>query len=115
MQVSFNIEISYFEIYNEKIHDLLCPSVKDKQGKKPSVSYACLCLCPEEDIPSDIDWFFVWEDSYLLVHFILNDCREDVICLKMIRLMSVLFCYLQYTRNSFCGICDDIQPFGLFL
>lgn len=32
-----NVEISFFEIYNEKIHDLLCPTAKDKMGKKPNL------------------------------------------------------------------------------
>ena len=36
-QTDINVEISFFEIYNEKIHDLLCPSAKDKTGKKPNV------------------------------------------------------------------------------
>lgn len=36
-QTGLNIEISYFEIYNEKIHDLLCPSTKDKTGKKANL------------------------------------------------------------------------------
>lgn len=37
-QVKINVEISFFEIYNEKIHDLLASS-KEKGGKKPTVSY----------------------------------------------------------------------------
>ena len=38
-QVKTNVEISFFEIYNEKIHDLLGPSAsKDKlQMKRPTV------------------------------------------------------------------------------
>ena len=36
-QVNINVEISFFEIYNEKIHDLL-GSCKDKAGKKQTVS-----------------------------------------------------------------------------
>ncbi|ESO86352.1 hypothetical protein LOTGIDRAFT_167164 [Lottia gigantea] len=34
--VKINVEISFFEIYNEKIHDLLA-SVKEKSAKKPSL------------------------------------------------------------------------------
>ena len=37
LQVKINVEISFFEIYNEKIHDLLASS-KEKGGKKPTVS-----------------------------------------------------------------------------
>ena len=36
--MNMNVEISFFEIYNEKIHDLLAPSTKDKTGKKTNVS-----------------------------------------------------------------------------
>lgn len=36
--MKINVEISFFEIYNEKIHDLLASS-KEKGGKKPTVSY----------------------------------------------------------------------------
>ncbi len=36
-QASITVEISYFEIYNEKIHDLLGPSNKDRSGKKVNV------------------------------------------------------------------------------
>jgi hypothetical protein len=36
-QVKINVEISFFEIYNEKIHDLLASS-KDK-GRKSAVSH----------------------------------------------------------------------------
>lgn len=40
LQVTFNVELSFFEIYNEKIHDLLGSSHgKDKSCKKPSVIY----------------------------------------------------------------------------
>ena len=35
-QLQFTVEISYFEIYNEKIHDLLAPS-KKKDNKKVQV------------------------------------------------------------------------------
>ncbi|XP_069122057.1 kinesin-like protein KIF14 isoform X2 [Argopecten irradians] len=35
-KVKINVEISFFEIYNEKIHDLLA-SYKDKGGKKPTL------------------------------------------------------------------------------
>jgi hypothetical protein len=38
LQVKINVEISFFEIYNEKIHDLLA-SAKEKGGKKPTVSH----------------------------------------------------------------------------
>ena len=38
-QVKFNVEISFFEIYNEKIHDLLGSLYgKDKSHKRPTVS-----------------------------------------------------------------------------
>ena len=40
-QVNVNLEMSFFEIYNEKIHDLLGQSwtLRDRTlGKKPSVS-----------------------------------------------------------------------------
>lgn len=52
-QVTWNVEISYFEIYNEKIHDLLGPSVAPAQSKdvakegitkKPNVSFLSLSL-----------------------------------------------------------------------
>ena len=41
-----NVEISFFEIYNEKIHDLLGPTVsKDKALKMPNVRFeARYCL-----------------------------------------------------------------------
>ena len=37
LQLQFTVEISYFEIYNEKIHDLLAPS-KKKDNKRVQVS-----------------------------------------------------------------------------
>ena len=44
IQVQFTVEISYFEIYNEKIHDLLAPS-KKKDNKKVQVNfYLVYCL-----------------------------------------------------------------------
>ena len=36
LQLQFTVEISYFEIYNEKIHDLLAPS-KKKDNKRVQV------------------------------------------------------------------------------
>ena len=36
-QGGVNVELSFFEIYNEKIHDLL-GSIKDKLGKRQNVS-----------------------------------------------------------------------------
>ena len=36
LQLQFTVEISYFEIYNEKIHDLLAPS-KKKENKRVQV------------------------------------------------------------------------------
>ena len=42
-QLQFTVEISYFEIYNEKIHDLLAPS-KKKDGKKVQVNHYFLLL-----------------------------------------------------------------------
>ena len=42
LQVKINVEISFFEIYNEKIHDLLASS-KEKGGKKPTVSKYLPC------------------------------------------------------------------------
>lgn len=38
LQVKLNVEISFFEIYNEKIHDLLSSSTKEKSNKKANVS-----------------------------------------------------------------------------
>lgn len=38
IQLQFTVEISYFEIYNEKIHDLLAPS-KKKDNKKVQVNF----------------------------------------------------------------------------
>lgn len=35
-QLTLNVEISFFEIYNEKIHDLL-GQTKDKSGKRNTV------------------------------------------------------------------------------
>lgn len=52
-QNSFKVEVSYYEIYNEKIHDLLA-STKQKSrvnvrrkisGERVSV---CLCMCEGE-------------------------------------------------------------------
>ena len=37
LQLQFTVEISYFEIYNEKIHDLLAPS-KKKDNKRVQVN-----------------------------------------------------------------------------
>ena len=34
-----NVQISFFEIYNEKIHDLLQHDNKDKLGKKVNVGF----------------------------------------------------------------------------
>ena len=42
-QMQFTVEISYFEIYNEKIHDLLAPS-KKKDNKKVQVNFLTLLL-----------------------------------------------------------------------
>lgn len=42
-QVKISVEISFFEIYNEKIHDLLASS-KEKNGKKATVS-SMIILC----------------------------------------------------------------------
>ena len=49
-QIKIAVEISFFEIYNEKIHDLLA-SCKDKGGKKTTVcstkcfhSFNFICL-----------------------------------------------------------------------
>ena len=39
LQVKIHAEISFFEIYNEKIHDLLASSPKEKRGKKSTVSW----------------------------------------------------------------------------
>ena len=39
-----NVEISFFEIYNEKIHDLLA-GTKDKGSKKATVSTCRMCKC----------------------------------------------------------------------
>jgi len=39
--MQFTVEISYFEIYNEKIHDLLAPS-KKKDNKKVQVNFLTL-------------------------------------------------------------------------
>ena len=36
--MKLNVEISFFEIYNEKIHDLLSSSTKEKSIKKTNVS-----------------------------------------------------------------------------
>lgn len=38
IQLQFTVEISYFEIYNEKIHDLLATS-KKKDNKKVQVNF----------------------------------------------------------------------------
>ena len=42
-QVKISVEISFFEIYNEKIHDLLASS-KEKNGKKATVSSMIYCV-----------------------------------------------------------------------
>jgi len=41
VQLQFTVEISYFEIYNEKIHDLLAPN-KKKDNKKVQVNFLSL-------------------------------------------------------------------------
>lgn len=48
LQIRFHIEMSYFEIYNEKIHDLLVSPALDADGekKKQAVSVSLLTLVP---------------------------------------------------------------------
>ena len=48
-QVKISVEISFFEIYNEKIHDLLASS-KEKNGKKATVS-SMIILCFFQSTP----------------------------------------------------------------
>ena len=45
LQLQFTVEISYFEIYNEKIHDLLAPS-KKKENKRVQVMVENLHCIP---------------------------------------------------------------------
>ena len=45
LQLQFTVEISYFEIYNEKIHDLLAPS-KKKENKRVQVMVENLRCIP---------------------------------------------------------------------
>ena len=58
-QLQFTVEISYFEIYNEKIHDLLAPS-KKKDSKKVQVIFVqCLYvneLCKDVHIENNLQF-----------------------------------------------------------
>lgn len=53
LQVKITVEISFFEIYNEKIHDLLASS-KEKNGKKTTVS------CPKKIFFHWFIYFFIY-------------------------------------------------------